>query len=140
MQRLDKRLTLSLVLLLVLPTLSAGDDEIGRAAVPLPGVTTSASLAREPQPVGALPAPVYPEAAEAEGWEGSCKVRLRISAEGEILSAEIAVSSGREDTDQAALDAATSVAWRPGTDQAGKPLTQDVTLSFNFELSGEESD
>ena len=122
---------------LLIPALCTGvfaEDELIRPSIPSPTIAGAVSQAKDPQPVGGLPAPDYPEAAKAEGWEGSCKVQLKISAEGEILDIVLFESSGRDDADAAALEAAASTEWIPGTDGAGKPITQHVTVTFTFDL------
>jgi protein TonB len=127
---------LSFILALVLLTAvgaAAEEDELVRPAIPSPTMAGTVSQATDPQPIGGLPNPTYPEAAKADGWAGACKVQLKISAEGEILEITLFESSGREDADAAALEAAAATEWKPGTDSAGKPITQHVTVTFTFD-------
>lgn len=48
---------------------------------------------------------VYPAAAQAAGMQGVVKIRVRVSARGEVVSAQLHLSSGYGLLDQAALEA-----------------------------------
>ena len=51
-----------------------------------------------------LPAPVYPETARLNGWEGSVTVRFALDSSGRILVAKVVSSSGRPILDEEALN------------------------------------
>lgn len=51
----------------------------------------------------------YPEVARRRGVEGTVRLRLRLSADGRLLSAKLASSSGSTLLDRAALDLSSAV-------------------------------
>jgi len=111
-------------------------------AVAAPAVS-SASLAAVSRPALApafLPPqfrvrvePTYPERARRAGVEGRVTVRLRISAAGEVLSADLAASSGSASLDAAALSAAQASRFTPAQAEAGA-VPSDATATYRFEL------
>lgn len=66
--------------------------------------------ARRAVPIDA-PRPPYPRSARADGFEGKVAMQIRIADTGRVTEATLLKSSGRSDTDQAALDTITS-RWR----------------------------
>lgn len=111
-------------------------------AVAAPAVS-SASLAAVSRPALApafLPPqfrvrvePTYPERARRAGVEGRVTVRLRISAAGEVLSADLAASSGSASLDAAALSAAQASRFTPAQAEAGA-VPSEATATYRFEL------
>lgn len=77
--------------------------------------------------------PAYPERARRAGVEGRVTVRLHISASGEVLTAQIAVSSGSDSLDAAALQAAQAARFTPARVGEGF-IPSDATATYRFEL------
>jgi len=77
--------------------------------------------------------PAYPERARRAGVEGRVTVRLHISASGEVLTAQIAVSSGSDSLDAAALQAAQASRFTPASVGEGF-IPSDATATYRFEL------
>ncbi len=77
--------------------------------------------------------PAYPERARRAGVEGRVTVRLHISASGEVLTAQIAASSGSDSLDAAALQAAQSSRFTPARVGDGF-IPSDATATYRFEL------
>jgi len=75
----------------------------------------------------------YPERARRAGVEGRVTVRLHLSASGEVLSAQIAVSSGSDSLDAAALQAAQASQFTPARVGEGF-IPSDATATYRFEL------
>jgi len=86
-----------------------------------------------PVPAEPLEAPAYPPEAAAAGFEGECSVSLLINGSGEVGEAWIAQSSGRQDVDLAALEAAGATRWKPATLE-GVPVSSHLTIPYRFEL------
>lgn len=113
------------------------------AAVAAPAVSPAASFAAVSRPAPApafLPPqfrvrvePTYPERARRAGVEGRVTVRLRISAAGEVLTADLAVSSGSASLDAAALSAAQASRFTPAQADAGV-VPSEATATYRFEL------
>ena len=99
---------------------------LGRAAGE--GVT---SLAR---PLGGYQTtPRYPEAARREGVEGVVMLRFQVLASGKVGTMQVQHSAGRDDLDQAAVEAVRT--WRFEPARRGKePVAVWVTLPVRFEL------
>lgn len=77
--------------------------------------------------------PAYPERARRAGVEGRVTVRLHLSASGEVLTAQIAVSSGSDSLDAAALQAAQASRFTPARVGEGF-IPSDATATYRFEL------
>lgn len=127
------------------PTVSAG----------LPATVLAGSPARPPSPPSAPPspappaevgqvegapprflervAPLYPARARRAGIEGSVTLRLRLSAGGRLISAEVASSSGSPSLDEAALEAARASLYAPAL-SAGSPVASETEATYRFEL------
>jgi TonB family protein len=80
----------------------------------------------------------YPEAAKAQGREGTAIIQFIVDERGEILKPRLTRTSGHKDLDEEALRAVkTMPAWKPGT-QGGKPVPVLITLPVYFgENAGE---
>jgi periplasmic protein TonB len=70
----------------------------------------------------------YPEAAVEQGLEGEVRLLLTLDEAGHILDSQIAASSGHTILDQAALDAARTMASLPGTGR------REIILPVRFQL------
>ena len=77
--------------------------------------------------------PAYPPLARRAGVEGSVTLRLRLSAGGRLVSAEVAASSGSPTLDQAALAAARASRYAPAV-AAGAPVASETVATYRFEL------
>lgn len=77
--------------------------------------------------------PAYPERARRAGVEGRVTVRLHLSASGEVLTAQITVSSGSDSLDAAALQAAQASRFTPARVGEGF-IPSDATATYRFEL------
>jgi len=79
------------------------------------------------------PPPEYPAIATARGWEGKVKVRVHVSAEGLSERVEIAVSSGREVFDEAALENVKKYRFVPAK-RGETPVPSTVVVPIDFHL------
>jgi TonB family protein len=105
----------------------------------LTGVAGAAVNYTAPVPTEPLTPPAYPPEAAAAGFEGECSVSLLINASGEVGESWIAQSSGREDVDRAALEAAGATLWKPATLE-GVPVSSRLTIPYRFELGVKPGD
>jgi protein TonB len=79
------------------------------------------------------PPPAYPSEARLQRWEGTVRVRVLVAATGAVEDLRLAVSSGRNALDQAALDGLRR--WRFNPAQlAGRPVAAWVTVPVVFRL------
>ena len=77
--------------------------------------------------------PIYPRSARLAGVEGVVGLHLRLSAEGTLVHAEIATSSGSPALDAAALAAARGSAYIPAR-QGGHPVPSETEAAYRFRL------
>ncbi|MCK4333843.1 energy transducer TonB [candidate division WOR-3 bacterium] len=77
--------------------------------------------------------PVYPAKAQNEGHEGTVFVNALVGPYGHVIDVEILQSSGWEELDNAALEAARHWTFTPG-EQRGKPVKVWVRIPFHFKL------
>ncbi len=96
--------------------------------------TAVASVPQQTSPsfAGNSPA-VYPDLARQRGWEGVVLVRIHIDAEGRVIHAEIAKSSGYEVLDAAAITTVRHWRGSPAT-LSGRPVATVELLPFRFRL------
>lgn len=76
----------------------------------------------------------YPEAAVADGVEGTCLLKVLVGEKGEVIEAEVTRSSGDRRLDQAALDFVRRWRYRPAV-QDGKPRRVHTWATVQFELN-----
>jgi protein TonB len=74
----------------------------------------------------------YPRAARRAGIEGRAIVRILIDAQGNVLSVELATSSGHEILDNAALEAARSVKHVPAAPDSLRWGERHIKVPFKF--------
>lgn len=79
------------------------------------------------------PPPRYPELARRNGWEGQIMVRVRVSPQGRVVSAEITRASSYGILDQAALRAVKTWIFRPRM-AGGHAVEAVVEVPVNFSL------
>lgn len=78
--------------------------------------------------------PAYPRAARRDNIQGRVVMRVRVSADGRPLDAEVAVSSGSALLDRAALAALTACRFVPAS-QGGKPIAFVYEVPYRFRLA-----
>lgn len=76
--------------------------------------------------------PAYPESALREGLEGTVWVRVLVDENGNVTEA-VVIKSVRKDLDQAALESAWKIKYRPARSR-GKPVPVWIVYSITFEL------
>jgi protein TonB len=77
--------------------------------------------------------PRYPFHARAEGQEGLVTVRVRVSGEGRVESAEVVRSSRFSALDEAALGAVRKARFAPA-ERGGRRVAGEIDLTFEFRL------
>ena len=77
--------------------------------------------------------PAYPRAARLAGVEGVVRLRLSLDADGRLVSAEVARSSGSPALDQAALDAARASRYEPAR-LGAVAVPAETSAAYRFEL------
>jgi len=82
--------------------------------------------------------PAYPEEARKEGVEGKAFVEVTIGADGAVLGCSLVTSSGNSYLDSAAVNAARSSKFAPGT-RDGKPVEMTIGVPFQFKLTDKHS-
>ena len=88
--------------------------------------------------VESLAQPTYPESARKAGIEGMAIVDVTISTDGTVLGCSLATSSGNELLDKAAIGAAQSSKFAPGT-KDGKAVVMKIKVPFRFRLADKQS-
>lgn len=76
--------------------------------------------------------PVYPESARRERLEGTVWLRVLVSVNGDVVDA-VVIKSLREDLDQAALENAWKIKYRPAK-SLGNPIPVWIVYSVTFRL------
>jgi len=117
------------------------------APPPIQNVTTKAAPPPPPAPRAVVPGtpikPIsmpdvhdyYPEQARRDGQEGRAQVKVCVGANGKIVSAETATTSGFPALDEAAIKVAKAARFKPATSE-GKAVDSCATLPVKFELHG----
>jgi TonB family protein len=80
--------------------------------------------------------PIYPETALTNCEQGTVALRLHIGADGRVITAAIATSSGYPDLDRAALRAAHNWRYRAAR-LHGKRVESTITQTVRFNLANE---
>jgi len=102
------------------------------AATPEPAAEPAAEAGippTEPEVIKVV-TPAYPEVARKAKITGRVFVKVVVAADGSIKSAEVVRGIGGG-CDEAALEAAKKMAFRPGTEN-GKPVDKPITIPFTF--------
>ncbi|HKY18417.1 MAG TPA: energy transducer TonB [Rhizomicrobium sp.] len=87
--------------------------------------------------VGTHTVPPYPPVAQRLGVEGKVILRLTVSPEGKVSSAQIVTSSGRADLDQAAQDwILAHWAYKPALEN-GEPVVSRTLAAVTFSLKNQ---
>lgn len=100
--------------------MKSGDDPFG------------GGLDAPPSPVNKLP-PTYPSSLLKKGIGGRVLVTCEVDESGNVTRASIKQSSGREELDQAALNAVNKWKFKPAT-KSGRKIKATCTVPFNFEV------
>ena len=77
--------------------------------------------------------PVYPVAAFRAGADGTVQLRVSVDADGRLQDVQVASSSGREDLDAAAIDAARQWTYAPGRVD-GLPVAGTLRIPVDYSL------
>jgi protein TonB len=92
--------------------------------------STVATLAKAPV-VTFVPKPVYSAEAKALHLEGDATIRVRFLANGSVQVLGVARGLGHG-LDEAALQVAQGIRFRPATDSTGKPVDYPTTITVHF--------
>ncbi|MDI6739261.1 MAG: TonB family protein [Candidatus Edwardsbacteria bacterium] len=103
------------------------------AAEEIPDKNAYVAVDKNPEPVK-MPQPVYPEIAKKVGISGKVYVQMLIDADGRVIRADVAKSSGNVTLDEAAVEAALQWVFSPAIDKNGKPVRVWVMHPFTFKL------
>ena len=74
----------------------------------------------------------YPDAAKAQGREGSVGLELVVAEDGTVTEAKVTAAAGNG-FDEAAVEAARAFVFRPAT-RGGKPIRSVVSFTYEFHL------
>lgn len=96
---------------------------------PEPASAESGIPPTEPEVIKVV-TPAYPEVARKAKITGRVFVKVIVAADGSIKSAEVVRGIGGG-CDEAALEAARKMTFRPGTEN-GKPVDKPITIPFTF--------
>lgn len=102
-----------------------------KAPEPKAPVFTEAAPA---MPLDQEPKPAIPDDLRADALDKTCVVRFTVSPDGTAAKVEIAQSSGSDELDRAALDAARQWKFKPAT-RDGEPVESQVNLHIEFQVS-----
>jgi TonB family protein len=127
-----------LSVLLIAGTLTAVAQPARRGFIPslftLPAAGQDIRYSSSAQPV--FTTPVYPVVEMQQGIEGACEIELYVTSEGEVVYAELTVSSGRRNFDDAALTCAMKARFPEGyATLDGIPHDCTVTVPYYFLLA-----
>lgn len=98
-----------------------------------PGINDFVAVSKMPELLTEQ-VPKYPETAEKEGAQGKVWLRSLISKEGTVLKSCVVRSSGRDDLDQAAVEASRNYRYTPALDEKGNPVLIWVAFQVVFAL------
>lgn len=77
--------------------------------------------------------PVYPDVARERRWEGTVRVRARVTASGDVESVSLERSSGHAMLDRSALEAVRQWRFIPAT-RNGVPVASEASVQVPFHL------
>ncbi|WP_198156980.1 energy transducer TonB [Aquincola tertiaricarbonis] len=85
--------------------------------------------------------PRYPADALQADAEGTTRLLLDVSPEGQVLNATVMRSAGRTNAhkklDEAAIDSFTECPFRPARDADGRPVRGKAIVEFHWKLEGQ---
>ncbi len=91
------------------------------------------AVSKMPSLIEDLP-PAYPVEAKKAGAEGTVWVRALVGNDGRVVKACVLKSSGRDDFDRAAVEAASKYRYMPAKDADGNPIITWVSYRVTFVL------
>lgn len=80
-----------------------------------------------------VPVPVYPEAVRTAGIEGSAVIEALLDLDGTVMDARVLKSSGNQQLDEAAIEAAKLAKFTPAM-QRDKPVRVWISIPYRFTL------
>jgi len=83
---------------------------------------------------GTNPKPKYPGIATSRGWEGTVRLLVKVSAEGDSEEVTVQHSSGHDVLDEAAIEAVERWNFIPAK-QGDTPVSSSVVVPINFVLN-----
>lgn len=83
---------------------------------------------------GSNPKPKYPGIATSRGWEGTVRLLVRVSAEGDSEEVTVQRSSGYDVLDEAAVEAVEKWKFMPAK-RGDTPVSSSVVVPINFVLN-----
>ena len=109
---------------------------VAAQSMPIPPAapkTTTVGPTHPPRFASAPEIPAYPELARRRRWEGSVRIRIAVDAGGAVSDVTVALSSGKDILDAAAV--ASARAWRllPAVEN-GTPVAATFEKSIQFSL------
>ena len=93
--------------------------------------SAAGQLKRRPQ-ILSQPAPIYPENLRRRNIEGAVGVRIIVGADGLVENVEILQSSGYDEMDAAATDAASKYRYQPAVSSNGDEVRCAITRTLHF--------
>jgi len=106
---------------------------LAAVAVALPSLLIGAKT--PPSPLD-YQAPVYPQALEDSGRDGTAKITFTVTTKG-LVKDPVIKSASEPEFGESALEALKEWRFRPGTED-GDPIDMKVTLPFQFTASAED--
>ncbi|MEE7625754.1 energy transducer TonB, partial [Methylobacter sp. Wu8] len=83
---------------------------------------------------GSNPKPKYPRIATSRGWEGTVRLLVRVSAEGDSEEITVQTSSGHDVLDEAAIEAVEKWKFIPAK-RGDTAVSSSVIVPINFVLN-----
>lgn len=112
---------------------AGGPGKAGRRAASGDGEETAGLIKATPR-YESNPLPPYPRVARQNRWQGTVRLRARVSAAGEIEKVSLERSSGHEVLDHAALQGVRPWRFIPAT-RNGVPVACEVSIPVAFRLT-----
>ena len=94
---------------------------------------TSPTVFTRPQPLEEI-TPPFPAGSRRRNEQGTAKVKVFISAEGQVLKVELITSSGYSALDNAAINAAKNARFKPAT-RNNKPIQGNLIIAIDFNFT-----
>ncbi len=98
---------------------------------PVPAIRSGAGL----DPNQTCTPPEYPEQAEDMEQTGTTVMQFLIGPDGEVISSRVAVSSGHESLDDAAIRALSECKFKPAIGADGKPQEAWTSIRYLWQLN-----
>ena len=106
---------------------SAAPNKPAAAAAPFTEANFNANY-------GSNPKPKYPRIATSRGWEGTVRLLVKVSAEGDSEEITVQTSSGHDVLDEAAVEAVEKWKFIPAK-RGDTPVASSVIVPINFVLN-----